>query len=146
MRSLLVTSASRRPLYCSALWVVGLTVLYWARSATVPKGLPGVPQPVPRPPQPGLLSLVQPRSCLPEPTVKGVPILIPWPTIVAQFTPSMRPAVPQLALGLMVPTTALPGNERYCAAILPAGARASNAAVSYQPVPVRDALGSRTVS
>src|SRR6202034_4730604 len=99
------------------------------------------------PPHPGLLTLVQPRSCVRRPVVKGVPTLIPWPGIVTQLTPSFRPAAAQLLFGLMPRLiTPLPGNWRYVAAMLPAGARASKAWVSYHPLPVRLELGSRTVS
>src|ERR1700730_13704964 len=98
------------------------------------------------PPTPGLLALVQEVSCLPKPVVKGEPTFKPWPGIVLQFTPSVRPAVAQVAAVLRVPTTPFPGKERYFAAMLPAGAKASKAAVSYQPLPWMLEKGSRTVS
>src|SRR5215472_675066 len=101
-------------------------------SATVPR-FSGPPLPLP--PVPGLLGLVQPVSCVPRADVKGVPRFTPWPGMVLQFTPSVSPAVAQVALGLRVPTTLLPGKERYFAAMLPDGAKAAKAAVSNQPLP-----------
>src|SRR5215472_3448030 len=95
------------------------------------------------PPMPGLLVLVQVKSCVPKAVVIGEPTLRPWPGIVLQFTPSVRPAVAQVALPLRVPTTPLPGKERYFAAILPDGAKAAKAAVSNQPLPGTGEKGSR---
>src|SRR6266446_8149354 len=97
-------------------------------------------------PMPGLASLCQVVSCVPRGVVSGEPIFRPCPGIVLQFTPSVRPAVAQVAAALRVPTTPLPGNERYFEAMLPAGAKAARAAVSYQPLPGRLETGSRTVS
>src|SRR6202022_2557092 len=97
-------------------------------------------------PTPGLLVLARVLSCVPNPGVKGEPMFRPWPGIVLQFTPSVRPAVAQVAAVLRVPTTPLPGKERYFAAMLPAGAKAAKAGVSYQPLPGRALRGSRTVS
>src|SRR5271166_6515814 len=112
-------------------------------SATVPRGLPAVPHPVPAPPQPGSVLLVQPRSCVPNPVVRGVPILSPWPGICTQFAvgcwgvtwaASMRPASAQVELLMPLLTTPEPGKVRYFDAMLPEGAKASNAGVSYHPL------------
>src|SRR6266436_3651472 len=115
-------------------------------SATVPSGLPAVPHPVPAPPQPGFEGLAQPLSCVPKPVVKGVPIFSPWPGIVRQFTPSVRPASAQVELLIPALTTPEPGKLRYFAAMLPEGAKAAKAGVSYHPLPVLLELGLRTVS
>jgi anti-sigma factor RsiW len=64
----------------------------------------------------------------------------------AQHRAARTAAVAQLAAVLRVPTTPFPGKERYFAAMLPEGAKASNAAVSYHPFPVTLLKGSRTVS
>src|SRR6267142_403078 len=97
-------------------------------------------------PMPGLAALCQVVSCVPRGVVSGEPTFRPWPGIVLQFAPSVRPAVAQVAAGLRVPTTPLPGNERYFEAILPAGAKAASATVSNQPLPWRAEMGSRTLS
>src|SRR6266480_3499825 len=94
-------------------------------SATVPRLL--LP-PFPSPPVPGFVEVVQPVSCVPKPAVKGVPRFSPWPGMVRQFTPE-------------------PGKLKYFAAMLPEGAKAANAGVSYQPFEMLVcALGLRTVS
>src|SRR5229473_4655211 len=124
-------------------------------SATVPRGLPAVPQPVPAPPQPGFEGLVQPMSCVPKPVVKGVPIFSPWPGISTQFAvgfrtltwaASVRPASAQVEGLIPVLTTPEPGKVRYFAAMLAGGANAAKAGVSYHPLPVLLELGLRTVS
>src|SRR6267154_1094057 len=97
-------------------------------------------------PTPGLAALCQDVSCVPSGVVSGEPMFRPWPGIVLQFTPSLRPAVAQVAAVLRVPTTPFPGKERYLEAMLPAGAKAAKAGVSYQPLPCRLAKGSRIVS
>src|SRR6266576_7231591 len=112
-------------------------------SATVPRLLA---PPLPSPPVPGLVGLVQPMSCVPKPVVKGVPIFNPWPGIVRQFAPSVRPASAQVALLMRVLTTPEPGKVRYFAAMLPEGAKASKAGVSYHTLRVLLELGLRTVS
>src|ERR1700722_7725068 len=57
------------------------------------------------------------------------------PGIVLQFTPSIRPTTAQVSPAVMiVPLGALPGKLRNFAAMLPAGAAARNAGVSYHPV------------
>src|SRR5271166_4403019 len=114
-----------------------------AMSATVPR-FSGPP--LPSPPVPGALVLAQPRSCAPNPAVKGVPRFKPWPGIAVQFTPSVRPASEHWE-GLMPLLMGVePGKLRYFAAILPAGAKASKAAVSYHPFEGGTDLGVRTVS
>ena len=62
----------------------------------------------------------------------------PWPAMVRQFTPSTRPMVAQVSLLVMMPVvlTAPPGKLRNFEAMLPAGANAAKAGVSYQPAPV----------
>src|SRR6266849_7314732 len=112
-------------------------------SATVPRLLA---PPLPSPPVPGLVGLVQPISCVPKPVVKGVPIFSPWPVMVLQFTPSARPASAQVEGLIPVLTTPEPGKVRYFAAMLPEGANAAKAGVSYHPLPVLLELGLRTVS
>src|SRR5258708_40273823 len=67
----------------------------------------------------------------------------PWPGIVLQFTPSVKPAAAQVAAVVSVPTTALPGKERYFDAILPTGAKAAKAGVSNQAFPCCGEAGSR---
>src|SRR5579859_6053540 len=136
MRSLSVTSASRRPLYWAFEEVVVLEVMKFAMSATPSRPLP----------TPGLLGLTQLRSCLPKPVVKGEPISRPWPGIVLQLTPSDRPALAQVEGLIPVLTTPEPGKERYVAAMLPEGAEAANDEVSYQPLPTLLELGARAVS
>src|SRR5579859_1076355 len=136
MRSLPVTSASRRPLYWAFEEVVVLEVMKFAMSATPSRPLP----------RPGLLGLTQLRSCLPKPVVKGEPISRPWPGIVLQLTPSDRPALAHVEGLIPVLTTLEPGKVRYFEAMLPEGAKASKAAVSYQPLPVLLELGLRAVS
>src|SRR6266849_202244 len=134
MRSLLVTSASTRPLYWAFEEVVVLEVIKFAMSAT-----PSRP-----PPTPGLLGLTQPRSCVPKAVFKGEPISRPWPGIVRQFTPSVRPALVHAEALIPLLTTPAPGKVRYFAAMLPAGAEESKAGVSYHPLPVLLELGLRT--
>src|SRR5690349_15440753 len=115
-------------------------------SATVPRLLA---PPLPSPPVPGLVALFQAGSCAPKGNTagfKGVPRFRPLPGIVLQFTPSVRPAVEQVALALRAPTTPLPGKERYFAAMLPEGANAAKAGVSNQPFPCRGENGSRSAS
>src|ERR1019366_4591189 len=102
--------------------------------------------PRPSPPVPGLLGLTQPKSCVPKPDVKGEPISKPWPAIVAQFTPSVRPASWQVEELMPLLTTPEPGKLRYFAAMLPAGAEVSKAEVSYHPLAMVLELGLRTVS
>src|SRR5580658_2462521 len=148
MLSLGVRFASRRPLYHPFEEVLVETVWKFAISATVPSGLPVVPQPVPAPPQPGFVGWVQPRSWVPVPVVKGVPRFRPWPGIVTQFTPSRRPASVQVEGLMPVLMTPLPGKVRYVLAMgPPTVARASKAAVSYHPLACEGTLGGvRTVS
>src|SRR5689334_21697540 len=99
------------------------------------------------PPTPGLLVLVQPRSWVPNPEASGEPISKPWPGMVAQFTPSVRPASVQVEELMPLLTTPEPGKVRYVAEILPEGPNASKAEVSYQPLETLVwALGLRTVS
>src|SRR5258708_28682861 len=124
MRSLVVTSASRRPLYWAFEEVVVLEVMKFAMSAA-----PSRP-----PPTPGLLGLAQPRSCVPKAVFKGEPTSRPWPGIVLQLTPSCRPAVAHVEELIPWLTTPEPGKVRYFAAILPAGAEAAKAEVSYHPL------------
>src|ERR1700728_3892296 len=93
--SLLVTSASRRPLYCLKSLVVGLLMLYWAISGTLESP----------PPTPGELGLIQVRSCFVSPVGSGEPIFRPCPGIVLQFTPSASPASAQVAEPTRVPAT-----------------------------------------
>src|SRR5229473_4088864 len=112
-------------------------------SATVPRLLA---PPLPSPPVPGVVGLVQPISCVPKPVVKGVPIFSPWPGMVRQFTPSTRPALAHVEGLIPVLTTPEPGKERYFAAMLPAGAEAAKDEVSYHPLPTLLELGSRAVS
>src|SRR2546429_1782520 len=113
-------------------------------SATLPRLLA---PPLPSPPVPGVVGLVHPMSCVPKPVVKGVPIFNPWPGIVRQFTPSVRPASAQVELLMPLLTTPEPGKLRYFAAMLPEGAKAAKAGVSYQPFEMLVcALGLRTVS
>src|ERR1700686_633862 len=88
------------------------------------------------PPTPGVVGLTHPRSCVPNGVVKGEPISKPWPGIVAQFTPSLSPASVQVEGLIAVLLTPAPGNVRYFAAMLPEGAEASNAGVSYHPLAV----------
>src|ERR1700756_1175033 len=136
-RSLEVTLASRRPLYWFLEKLLVLEVMKFAMFAT-----PSKP-----PPTPGFVGLVQPGSCVPKAVFKGEPMSKPWPGIVRQLTPSVRPAFAQVALLMPWLTTAAPGNERYFAAMLPAGAAASNAEVSYHPLDMLVcAWGLRTVS
>src|ERR1700721_2546847 len=99
MWSLLVTLASRRPLYCLKSLVVGLLMLYWAISGTGESPLP----------TPGVLGLTQLRSCVPSPVVRGEPMFRPWPEIVRQFTPSVSPAFWQVAEPITLPATFAPG-------------------------------------
>src|SRR5260370_38188532 len=112
-------------------------------SATVPRLLA---PPLPSPPVPGVVGLDQPMSWVPKPVVKGVPIFSPWPGIVLQFTPSVRPASAQVELLMPVLTTPEPGKVRYFAAMLTEGAKASKAGESYHPLQVLLELGLRTVS
>src|SRR6266851_6887395 len=135
MRSLLVTSASTRPLYWAFEEVVVLEVIKFAMSAT-----PSRP-----PPTPGVVGLTQPRSCVPKAVFKGEPISRPWPGIVLQFTPSVRPAVAQVEGLIPWLTTPEPGKERYFAAMLPAGAEAAKDEVSYHPLPTLLELGSSSL-
>src|SRR5437899_6154735 len=99
-------------------------------SATVPRLL--LP-PFPSPPVPGFVEVVQPVSCVPKPAVKGVPRFSPWPGMVRQFTPSVKPALAQVTLFVPMLTTPEPGKLKHFAAMLPEGAKAANAGVSYQP-------------
>src|SRR5580700_2564603 len=112
MRSFPVTSASRRPLYWALEVFVALDVWKLAMSA-----MPSNPLPTP-----GFWALVQPGSCFPSPLVKGEPMSRPWPGMVLQFTPSFRPASPQVEGLMLVLETAAPGNVRYFDAMLPDGA------------------------
>src|ERR1700676_1751460 len=136
MRSLLVTSASRRPLYWAFEEVVVLEVMKFAMSAT-----PSRP-----PPTPGLVGLIQPGSWVPKGVLRGEPISRPWPGMVRQFTPSVRPALAQVEGLIPVLTTPEPGKVRYFAGRLPEGAEAGKAEVSYHPLAVLEELGSRAVS
>src|SRR4030088_3584053 len=104
--------------------VVALEVTKFAMSA-----MPSKPPPIP-----GLLVLTQPRSCVPSPVFKGEPTARPRPGIVLQFTFSVRPASAQVELLMPLLTTAEPGKVRYFEAMLPAGAKASKAEVSYHPL------------
>src|SRR5665213_4569210 len=90
-------------------------------------------------PTPGLATVPDAvGSIVPSGVVRGDPMLRPCPAMVRQFTPSTRPAVVQVSLLVMMPVvlTAPPGKLRYLEAMLPVGARASNAGVSYHPEPV----------
>ena len=99
------------------------------------------------PPTPGLLTLLHVVSCEPRGEVNGEPTFKPWPGIVLQLTPSVRPALAQVTLFVPMLTTPEPGKVRYFAAMLPEGAKAANAGVSYQPFEMLAwALGLRTVS
>ena len=94
--------------------MLGATVMKFAMSASRAQGTArrSAARAVPLR-SPGSWRLVQPKSCVPSPVVKGVPIFSPWPGMVAQFTPSIRPAVAQL-VGLMPwLTTPEPGKPRY---------------------------------
>src|SRR5260370_13086154 len=102
--------------------------------------------PLPSPAVPGLVGLLQPMSCVLKPVVKGVPIFSPWPGIVRQFVPSVRPASAQVELLMPVLTTPEPGKVRYFAAMLPEGAKAPKAGVSYHPLPVLLEFALRTPS
>src|SRR5262249_51896589 len=115
---------STRPLYWVAPKLEVLWVAKLAMSAT-----PSNP-----PPRPGLVALVQPGSCVPKAVFKGDPISRPWPGMVLQVTPSVRPAVVQVALLTPTLSAAAPGKFRYCEAILPERANLSNAGVSYHPL------------
>src|ERR1700680_467323 len=86
------------------------------------------------PPIPGLEVLPQLRSCVPKAVFKGEPRSRPWPGIVTQFTPSVRPAFLQVEGLMPLLLTPLPGNVRYFDAMLPEGAEESKAAVSYHPL------------
>ena len=67
--------------------------------------------------------------------------------MVRQFTPSVKPALAQVTLFVPMLTTPEPGKLKYFAAMLPEGAKAANAGVSYQPFEMLVcALGLRTVS
>src|SRR5580704_12387591 len=98
------------------------------------------------PPTPGEVGLDHPRSCVPNGVFRGEPISNPWPGIVAQFTPSLSPASAQVEGLIAVLLTPAPGKVRYFAAMLPEGAEASKAGVSYHPLALPLELGSRTVS
>src|SRR6202034_2319978 len=96
-------------------------------------------------PMPGLVGLVQVRSCVPNGVVKGEPRFRP-PGTALQFTFWTRPISAQVAGLVPELMTPLPGNERYVAAMLPGRANASNAGVSYHPVEVTPEGGSFIVS
>src|SRR5580698_10128892 len=113
MRSFLVTSASTRPLYCLKSVVVGLLMVYRAISGTFESPLLS----------PGLVGLIQVRSCVPSPVVSGDPMFKPWPGMVTQLTPSLSPACVQVAEPITVPATCDPGKLRYVEAMLFLGAR-----------------------
>src|ERR1700744_6009624 len=120
------TCASRRPLYCCCVVVVGFTVLNNARSGT-----PSRP-----PPTPGLLvELPYVGSCVPSADFNGEPTSRP-PVVVAQFTPSASPICAQVVGMMPAAATPSPLYVRYFDAMLPeAAAVLSNCEVSYQLCP-----------
>src|SRR5215469_3289139 len=87
------------------------------------------------PPTPGVVGL-QVGSCVPSGVVNGDPMFSPCPGTVMQLAPSVRPAVAQVEEIMLFELTPAPGNVRNDEAMLPDGASASNAGVSYQPVAV----------
>src|SRR4051812_30874494 len=88
------------------------------------------------PPTPGEVGLVHDKSWVPSGPVNGEPISRPWPGMVVQFTPSVRPTSPHVCSMILLAFTPAPGKLRNCEAMLPAGANPPNADVSYHPVEV----------
>src|SRR5579875_60807 len=82
-------------------------------------------------PTPGLVLLVQLGSWVPKGVVKGEPMSNPCPTISLQFVPCTNPTCAQVNSLNPIAFGAEPGNERYCDAMLPAGADFSKDGVSY---------------
>src|SRR5438309_1437305 len=127
IRSLPVALKSIRPMYCLWLLSLGVTRPFKKTTSAIPSRLLAPPDPFP--PVPGDELPVYPGSLVPRAEVRGRPRSRPWPGMVAQFVPSIRPTLAQLLSTCAPPLGPTLGKLRNAAAFVPEAARPRKADV-----------------